>query len=117
MKTKLKILAIAFLVFGCDEEVELLGNIEVAVEKVYSLDGILYEDLKIGVFPTESLVTGDFGQTDAIVFSEIENETVRFDALVPGTYVVGVVKSYMPYTKRTIQVKPGQTTYIDLIED
>ncbi len=118
MRKILYILAI-FLSFSCSDKVEPLGNLEMTVEKVVSVNGIPYEELQIGIFPTESLITKDFSAQAAIMYQKLVNGKVRFEGLLPDTYNVGLIVTYYPQpaSHKLVQVKPGQTVTIELIKN
>jgi hypothetical protein len=116
MKSQIKTLAFILLLFGCNKEQELLGDIEITVREVVSVHSIPYNELKIGIFPTESLITKSFGEDDAIVFEKLENGRVKFEGLLPDTYVAGVVRDFQSGSGKLVQVKPGQSIRIELLD-
>jgi hypothetical protein len=111
------ILLVVFGLLGCNDKVELLGGLEMTVKKVVSVNGVPYDEIEIGVFPTESLITRDFSKAGAIVYQKLVDGKVRFENILPGTYNVGVIVTSYPQSGsyRLVQVKPGQWTTIELL--
>ncbi|MFM9838037.1 MAG: hypothetical protein ACKVOQ_07215 [Cyclobacteriaceae bacterium] len=103
---------------GCSEKVEPLGGLEMAVTKVVSVNGIPYEEIEIGIFPTESLVTKDYSKTGAIAYQKLVNGKVRFENILPATYNVGVIVTAYPQpgSYKLVQIKPGQLVTVELLK-
>lgn len=116
MRSLIPILLILFLL-ACGEKVDPLGSLEMTVRKVVSVNGIAYDEIQIGVFPTESLITKDYSKEAAIVYQKLSNGKVRFDGLLPSTYNVGLIVTYYPQpgSQKLVQVKPGQVVVVELL--
>jgi hypothetical protein len=120
MKRPYTLLFTAFmLLLSCQDEVDAVGNVEIIVKKTTEVNGVPYDEIQIGIFPTESLITKDFsGYSDIIQSKKLENGKALFKNLLPDTYVAAVITSAYPQpgTRKLVQIIPGKTIKIDLIE-
>jgi hypothetical protein len=104
--------------FGCGDDAELLGKLEMTVKEVVSVNGVPYSEIEIGIFPTESLITNDYSKSGAISYKKLANGKVNFDNLLPDTYNVGIIVTEYPQpgSHKLVQIKPGQLTKVELLD-
>jgi hypothetical protein len=103
------------LLFGCQEDIDLDGNIEVHVREVSTVCSINYSELEIGLFPTEILSQGSFAFNSIESLIIDENGTVKFNSLPSGIYIVAIKASFCNSWKYAT-VRSGKTDVIELID-
>ena len=89
------------------------GNVIIDVPSTYSLDGVAYKDLQIGLFPIGS---GTYSY-DAIAIKKVISGEAKFEGILPGTYKAANLRSsYSIGTYKMVQVVGGRTTTYELFD-
>jgi hypothetical protein len=114
MKGLFGILLILGLIFvSCDSDETLFtGDITVTSVGVTNVDGTPIDQLNVGLFDINVLVTNRFFSDEAISMKVFNEGKVEFRGLNPGNYVVALISSNG--FRKTVQVTVGKSVTVDL---
>lgn len=103
-------------VFGmaCDDDTTYTGDIVVISDGVTTVNGTPVDDLLVGVFDMNVLVTTRYFMDEAIVTSQFKGGKIKFENLNMGNYVV-VVFNQTGF-RQTVQVKAGKTITVNIFD-
>ena len=106
------ILAVAFLM-SCNEEIHYTGNLVVTSGTVTSIDGVPISQISVGLFDISELQEPFAFPNHALSEKKFVQGKIEFKGINPGNYVVCRI-----YTDgfKTVQVKAGQTSTINLFD-
>ncbi len=105
------ILGLTFV--SCDsDETMYTGDITVTSFGVTSVDGTPIDQLNVGLFDINVLVTNRFFPDEAISMKLFSQGKVEFKGLNPGNYVVALISSNG--FRKTVQVTVGKSVTVDL---
>lgn len=115
MKKQLWLLLIlGLLVVSCDDEILYTGDVTVTSIGVTAVDGVPIDQLKVGLFDINVLVTNRFSMDEAISTKLFVEGKVEFKGLNPGNYVVALISS--DGFRKTVQVNVGKSVAVDLFD-
>ena len=105
---------------GCEEDYpDPLGDLIVQFQRNNQFpENPLVNELEIGIFPSESLLTNAF--TPDLAFKSatvsLEEERVVFTNILPGTYVVAFIANVagQDVPKQVVQITADDVTVADL---
>jgi hypothetical protein len=105
---------------GCEDDYpDPLGDLIIQLQGNNQLPGNpLLDELEIGIFPLESLLTNIF--TSDLAFKratvDVEEERVVFTNILPGTYVVALMANLdgQEVPKQVVQITADDVTVADL---
>lgn len=117
IKRKIGIVIIAVCLFyGCKQEIDLNGDIEVHVREVSSVCSISYDEIIIGLYPSGYEASNGYYIYNAIDYDTLDDDgVVRFENLPSDTYVVAVIGSFCNAWKYAL-VRGGEVTNVELID-
>lgn len=106
-------------VFGmaCDDDTTYTtytGDIVVISDGVTTVNGTPVDDLLVGVFDMNVLVTTRYFLDEAIVTSQFKGGKIKFENLNMGNYVVVVLDQ--AGFRQTVQVKAGKTITVNIFD-
>lgn len=112
-KIMLFILTLAAFLMACNEEIHYTGDLVVTSGTVTSIDGVPISQISVGLFDISELQEPFAFPNHALSEKKFVQGKIEFKGINPGNYVVCRI-----YTDgfKTVQVKAGQTSTINLFD-